>query len=62
MALIFRVFRKPMLLQPNKVDKIVLACIHLHNYLRKHSLKTTYNPPGIFDSEQLNSGTVETGF
>lgn len=61
MASIFRVFRKPMLLQPEKVDKIVLACVHLHNYLRKHSSKTTYNPPGTFDSEQLDSGTVETG-
>jgi hypothetical protein len=61
MASIFRVFRKPMLLQPEKVDKIVLACVHLHNYLRKHSSKATYNPPGTFDSEQLDNGTVETG-
>lgn len=37
MTSIFRVFRKPMLLQPEKVEKVVLVCVHLHNYLRKSS-------------------------
>jgi len=60
-ATILRVFRKPMLLQPKKVDKIVLACVYLPHYSRKHSSKNTYNLPGTFDSEQLDSGTVETG-
>lgn len=61
MASIFRVFRKPMLLQPEKVEKVVLACVHLHNYLRKSSSKNTYTPPGAFDSEQLDTGTIERG-
>ncbi|VVC46177.1 Harbinger transposase-derived nuclease domain [Cinara cedri] len=59
-ALIFRVFRKPMLLQPENVEKAVLACVYLHNYLRKSSLsKKRYTPPGAFDSEQLDTGTIE---
>jgi len=44
------VFRKPMLLQSEKVEKVVLACVHLHNYLRKSS-----------SSEQLDTGTIEKG-
>lgn len=32
---VFRVFRKPLLLSPEKATRITLAAIHLHNYLRK---------------------------
>jgi len=34
----FRVFRKPLLLQPEKVEKIVMVCALLHNYLRSNTL------------------------
>ncbi|XP_031359284.1 protein ALP1-like [Photinus pyralis] len=31
---VFRVFRKPMLLNPDKATLVVLACLYLHNFLR----------------------------
>ncbi|XP_037933215.1 protein ALP1-like [Teleopsis dalmanni] len=49
---VFRVLRKPIQLQPEKASIIVLACIHLHNFLRSSSSsKHLYNPPGTLDSE-----------
>lgn len=48
----FRVFRKPILLEPEKAEKIVLAATHLHNFLRKsESSSATYTPSGTFDVE-----------
>nr|CAI5846557.1 unnamed protein product [Callosobruchus analis] len=35
LASVFRVFRAPMLLQPDKVSKIAMACALLHNFLRR---------------------------
>lgn len=61
MASIFRVLRKPLLLQPKKVEKVVLACVYLHNFLRSSSSKQNYNPSGTFDSEDLDSGTLVEG-
>ena len=50
---VFHVLRKPMLLEPEKVKKVVLATIHLHNYLRKKSISSQqlYNPHESFDSD-----------
>lgn len=48
---IFRVLRKPMLLEPAKAQVIVLAIIHLHNHLRKCS-KNFYMPEEIMDFEE----------
>lgn len=49
---VFRVLRKPILLEPDKAEIIVMAVAHLHNFLRKiiHSVNI-YTPPGTFDSE-----------
>lgn len=33
MASVFRVFRKPMLLEPDKVTNVTLTCVLLHNFL-----------------------------
>lgn len=33
----FRVLRKPLFLQPDKAEKVVLACVYMHNFLRKKS-------------------------
>ncbi|KAF8788888.1 putative nuclease HARBI1 like protein [Argiope bruennichi] len=52
MASVFRVFRKPMALQPDKVSDVTLACVLLHNFMRKSASSTSsYSPPGTFDTE-----------
>lgn len=61
LSAVFRVLRKPMLLEPNKARDVVLTTIYLHNYLRKSkNSRNTYTPAGTFDSE-LNDGTVVAG-
>lgn len=47
---VFRVLRKPMLLSPKVATKVVLAIIHLHNFLRKQSA-SAYTPRGSLDME-----------
>lgn len=50
LSTVFRVLRKPMLLQPCKAEKIVLACVYLHNFLRKSKTsRHIYSPVGILD-------------
>ncbi|CAF4884599.1 unnamed protein product [Pieris macdunnoughi] len=52
-ASVFRVLRKPMLLQPKTVETIVMAIAHLHNFLRNtDSSKNLYAPSGSLDSDQ----------
>lgn len=49
---VFRVLRKPLLLEPEKAELIVLAIVHLHNFLRKSSNSfNVYTPPGTLDTE-----------
>nr|CAH7719679.1 unnamed protein product [Callosobruchus chinensis]CAH7749889.1 unnamed protein product [Callosobruchus chinensis] len=59
MSAVFRVLRKPMLLQPDKATDIVMTCALLHNFLRrsKHS-KSLYTPNGSFDTEN-DDGVIE---
>lgn len=50
---IFRVLRKPMLLEPEKAELVVMTIICLHNFLRKsHSSRNIYTPNGSFDKEE----------
>lgn len=58
MSSVFRVLRKPMLLEPEIATKVVLATCYLHNFLRK-TRTNTYTPPGSFDSE--NNGDFVPG-
>lgn len=52
MSSVFRVFRKPMLLDPEKASNVVMACSLLHNFLRNSRTSTSrYTPPGSLDSE-----------
>lgn len=64
MVSVFRVFRSPMMLQPDNVATITMTCVLLHNFLRKSdSSSDLYAPPGSFDSEQdgqLVQGTWRT--
>lgn len=61
---VFRVLRKPMLLEPTKAELVVMTVAHLHNFLRNSSTSSTlYTPGGIFDKEidgMLVKGTYNT--
>ena len=56
----FRVFQKPINLNPSEVEKIVLACTALHNYLRRE-YQADYIVQGMIDRENLSEGTVTPG-
>ncbi|KAJ8966934.1 hypothetical protein NQ314_003210 [Rhamnusium bicolor] len=59
---VFRVFRRPIALSLKKVESGVLACISLHNFLRRNTQSPqTYTPPGTFDSEDLDTGIIIPG-
>lgn len=52
MASVFRILRKPMLLQPEKVSVIVMTCVLLHNFLRKSKTSSSkYASRESFDNE-----------
>eukprot|EP00102_Acyrthosiphon_pisum_P012012 XP_008180991.1 PREDICTED: uncharacterized protein LOC103308758 [Acyrthosiphon pisum] len=52
MASTFRMLRKPILLEPEKVTSIVMACVLLHNFLRKSRTSSLrYTPLRTIDSE-----------
>lgn len=61
MASVFRIFRRPMLLDPEKASLITMTCALLHNFLRKSKLsKFLYTPVGSLDYEvngELVKGT-----
>lgn len=49
MASVFRIFRKPMLLEPHKVSEITMTCVLLHNFLRKSRTSSSrYLPQDSF--------------
>lgn len=53
----FGVFQKPIPLEPEKVEEVVLTSCALHNYLRSEPLsRNIYSPPEYFDRENM---TVE---
>lgn len=55
---VYRVLRKPMLLEPEIARKVVSAIVHLHNYLRHSSSRNIYNPSGSFDQECSATGKI----
>ncbi len=58
---VYRVLRKPMILEPHKATKIVLAAIHLHNFLRNSPSRRIYNPAGTYDRECADTGEEIAG-
>jgi hypothetical protein len=57
LSYVFRVLRNPILLEPEKAKKIVLAILYLHNFLRKiPSSRAVYTPGGSLHTE--NNGEV----
>lgn len=58
---VFRFLRKPLLLEPKKAEKITLAALYLHNYLRRNSAsRKIYNPLGFIDYEN-ERGEIQPG-
>lgn len=52
LSAVFRVLRKPLLLEPEKACTVVRCCLYLHNFLRKsESSRNLYTPNGALDSE-----------
>ena len=49
---VFRVLRKPMLLEPVNAQPVAMTIACLHNFLRSSSDSAAiYTPPGLFDYE-----------
>lgn len=61
LSAVFRVLRKPVLLELNKAEIVITACVYLHNYLRKNkSSRDAYSPPNFFDREVEGRNIVGT--
>lgn len=59
---VFRVLRKPMLVKPDCAKKVTLACVYLHNFLRRSSTsQQLYTPPRTFDSYDMDYDTIIPG-
>ena len=59
---VFRVLRKPLLVQPDSVKTKTLACAHLHNFLRRSiTYQQLYTPPRIFDASDMDYDTLIPG-
>lgn len=62
MSAVFRLLRKPLLLAPEKAEKIVTSIVCLHNFLKRSQLsKQTYAPSGTFDTEDKDTGKLIPG-
>lgn len=51
LASVFRIFRKPILLEPHKVTEITMTFVLLHNFLRKSRSSSTRYLPARLDIE-----------
>lgn len=58
----FRVLRTPILLSPQKAALVTLACVYLHNFLRRNSNSSNfYAPAGTFDTFIEDNGEMTPG-
>lgn len=58
----FRIFRKPILLDPKKTSEVTMSCILLHNFLRKsETSRSIYTPPGTIDVYDQNGELIQNG-
>ncbi|CAH1998880.1 unnamed protein product [Acanthoscelides obtectus] len=56
----FQVFQTAIRLHLESIDKVVMVCYVLHNFLRRKCGKS-YTPPECFDQENIMDGTVQVG-
>ena len=62
LANVFRVFRKPILVGPDKTEVIVLAACALHNFLLANKdSRNIYAPTGTFDEDDTDTGVTIPG-
>lgn len=62
MAAVFRIFRKPIALNPDTVSLLTMICVLLHNFLGKSkSSESRYTPPGTFDVYNENGLMIQPG-
>jgi hypothetical protein len=62
LATVFRMFRKPISLESRNVEAVVLACIHIHNFLKRNAQSVrSHTPPGTFDREEVDTGDIIPG-
>lgn len=60
LCVVFRVFRKPIPLKPEKCELIVMACLYMHNFLRRNKQsRALYTPPMTFDFEDSDHNVIE---
>lgn len=58
----FRIFKKPIQLNPEKVTLLTLTCILLHNFLRKSPTSSNiYTPHGTVDVIDENNSLITPG-
>ena len=66
----FEIFQKPILLQPGKVEVVVLTTLYLHNFLMRNTPEKTGSArpnqmppkePGVFMEIQRGTGAVTQG-
>ena len=58
MANRWRFFRNVLLLPPETIEKLVLAALTLHNFLRQSSSRSIYCPVGLQDSHSFDGDIV----
>lgn len=56
----FRIFQKPISIDVDKADKLIIAACTLHNWLRK-SCSTSYTPSNTFDFEDVENYRITPG-
>lgn len=55
----FRIFHTEINMKPGNIEKVVLACCALHNFLRRNTNR--YSPPECLDNEDLECGEIVPG-
>ncbi|XP_047519014.1 uncharacterized protein LOC125058919 isoform X1 [Pieris napi] len=59
---VFRILHTTIDVELKHVQDIVVACAHLHNFLRRNTrARSLYSPPGTFDSEDIDVGRIMPG-
>ncbi|CAH2088473.1 unnamed protein product [Euphydryas editha] len=63
LCVVFRVFTKPIPLKPANCELVVIACVYLHNFLRRNSVsRSMYTPPQTFYIEDSEAFCIREQF